>query len=127
MAYLVDDVDAVVELLPLQDGVQVVQPILQVLFSVAKGDDDGDFLQRLTVLGSEASAVLHIGIVLLYLLQIHRGVELHPERTHWGRPTRETVQVNQSLVIGSYSATRVQKVQCPEPKIRPTVIWVTSE
>lgn len=44
--YLVDDVDSVVQLLPLQDGVQVVQPELQVFVSFAERDDDGHLLQR---------------------------------------------------------------------------------
>lgn len=66
---------------------QVVQPVLQVLVSIAEGDDDGDFLQRLTVFGHEASAQLHVGVLLLYVLQVHWCVKLHPQRTHWGQET----------------------------------------
>lgn len=41
LSHLVDDVDAVVDPLPSEDGVQVVEPVLQVVFSVAERDDDG--------------------------------------------------------------------------------------
>lgn len=81
-AYLVDDVNAVVQLLPLQDGVQVVQPELQVLVSMAERDDERHFLQRLAVFGLEASARLHVGVLLLDLLQAHGVAELHPQRTN---------------------------------------------
>lgn len=80
--YLVDDVDPVVELLPLQDRVQIVQPVLKVLFSVAERDDDGHFLQRLAVFGFEASARLHVGVLLFYQLQVYRNVKLHSQGTH---------------------------------------------
>ena len=81
-AYLVDDVDSIVQLLSLQDRVQVVQPELEVLVSFAERDDDGDLLQRHAVFGSEAPAHLHVGVVPLHLLQIHRSIKLHPQRTH---------------------------------------------
>ena len=80
--YLVDDVDSVVQLLSLQDGVQVVEPVLQVLVSVAERDDDGDFLQRLAVFGFEASARPQVRVALRYLLQTDGGGELHPQGTH---------------------------------------------
>lgn len=38
---LVDDVDAVVNPLPPEDRVEVVEPVLQVIFSVTERDDDG--------------------------------------------------------------------------------------
>lgn len=40
-SYLVDDVDAVVDLLPSEDRVEIVEPVLQVVFSVAEWNDDG--------------------------------------------------------------------------------------
>lgn len=40
-AYLVDDVDAVVDLLPSEDRVEVVEPVLEVIFPVTERDDDG--------------------------------------------------------------------------------------
>ena len=80
--YLVDDVDPVVELLSLQDGVQVQQPVLQVFVSVPERDDDGDLLLRHAVFGCVASAQLHVGVILLYLLHNHGNVELYPQRTH---------------------------------------------
>lgn len=41
LIYLVDDVDAVVNLLPSKDRVEVVEPVLKVVFSVTERDDDG--------------------------------------------------------------------------------------
>lgn len=39
--YLVDDVDAVVNPLPSKDRVEVVEPVLKVVFPVTERDDDG--------------------------------------------------------------------------------------
>lgn len=41
LTYLVDDVDAVINPLPSEDRVEVVEPVLQVVFPVTKWDDDG--------------------------------------------------------------------------------------
>lgn len=45
---LVDDVDTIVQLLPLQKGVQVLQQIYQVLLSVPVGNEDSHPLHGLT-------------------------------------------------------------------------------
>lgn len=58
LSYLVDDVDAVVDLLAAEDGVEVVQPVLQVVFPVAEWDDDGD-------LEAAATALLSVSLALL--------------------------------------------------------------
>lgn len=41
VTYLVDDVDAVVNPLSSENRVEVVKPVLQVVFSVTEWDDDG--------------------------------------------------------------------------------------
>lgn len=41
-SYLVDDVYAVVDLLPSENRVEIVEPVLQVIFSVTEWNDDGD-------------------------------------------------------------------------------------
>lgn len=41
-AYLVDDVDAIINLLSSEDRVEVVEPVLQVIFSVPEWNDDGN-------------------------------------------------------------------------------------
>lgn len=41
LTYLVDDVDAIVNPLPSEDRVEVVKPVLEVVFSVTKWNDDG--------------------------------------------------------------------------------------
>lgn len=63
-----DDVDAVIQLLPLQEGVQVLQQVDQVLLSVPVGNEDGDPLQGLTFLGTIAASG-HFGVLCLYFLQ----------------------------------------------------------
>lgn len=83
--HLVDDVDSVVELLPLQNRVKVVEPELEVFVSLTERDDDGDLLQRHAVLGSEPAAGKDVGVVPLDLLQANWDVELHPEGANWGR------------------------------------------
>lgn len=40
-SYLVDDVDAVVDFLPPENRVEIVEPVLQVVFSVTEWNDDG--------------------------------------------------------------------------------------
>lgn len=52
LSYLVDDVDAVVDLLAAEDGVEVVQPVLQVVFPVAEWDDNGNLEAATSVLVS---------------------------------------------------------------------------
>lgn len=66
--HLVDDVDAVVKLLPLQEGMQVFQQVDQVLLSVPVGNEDGHPLQRLTFLRM-IPASGHFGVFGLYFLQ----------------------------------------------------------
>ncbi len=46
LSYLVDDVDAVVNPLPSEDRVEVVEPVLKVVFSVTKWDDDRHLNKR---------------------------------------------------------------------------------
>lgn len=47
--YLVDDIDAVINPLPPEDRVEVVEPVLQVVFSVAERDDDRHLCKRETL------------------------------------------------------------------------------
>lgn len=63
LSYLVDDVDAVVDLLPPQDGVEVVQPVLQVVLPVAERDDDGDLEPAATT------------VLLSHWVALHRVVD----------------------------------------------------
>lgn len=80
--YLVDDVDSVVQLLPLQDGVQVVEPVLEMLLSVPEGDDNGHLLQRLTLAGLESASTQNRRVFLPHLVQTDVDVEIHPQRPH---------------------------------------------
>lgn len=82
--HLVDDVDSVVQLLPLQDGVQVVEPVLEMLLALPERDDDGHLLERHTLSGLEPPARLDSRVHLLHLSQTHGDGEIHPKRPHWG-------------------------------------------
>lgn len=79
---MVDDINAIVELLPLQDRVQVIKPELEVLISFPKGDDDGHFLQSYAVFGFEASSHLQCRVLISRLLEAHWIGKLYPEWTH---------------------------------------------
>lgn len=46
LPHLVNNVDAVVQLLPLQEGVEVLQEVQQVPLPIAVRDEDGHALQR---------------------------------------------------------------------------------
>lgn len=79
---LVDDVDAVVELLPLEDWVQVIQPELEVLVSFPEGDDDGHFLQGYAVFGFKASSLLQRRVLIPHQIEAHWRGKLDSERAH---------------------------------------------
>ena len=66
--HLVDDVDAVVQLLPLQEGVKVLQQVQQVLLPVPVRDEDGNPLQSPALLRAIPASV-HLGVLCLDLLQ----------------------------------------------------------
>ena len=81
--YLIDDVDAVIQLLSLQDRVEVVEPELEVLIPVPKRYDDGNLLQGDAVFGCVAPARSQAHVILHDLLQRDGGFELHLQRAHW--------------------------------------------
>ena len=58
--HLVDDVDAVVELLSLQERMHVVEEDLEVMFALSVRDDDGDVVPRAAVGRSPQSAGLQL-------------------------------------------------------------------
>lgn len=65
--YLVNDINAILELLSLQKWVQVVQQKLEVMFSVSVGDDNSCSVPGLTVRWPVASATHHQRILSLNL------------------------------------------------------------
>lgn len=66
--HLVDNVDAIVQLLPLQEGVKVFQQVQQVLLPVPVRDEDGDALQSPALLRA-IPASAHRGVLCLDFLQ----------------------------------------------------------
>lgn len=65
--YLVNDINAILELLSLQKWVQVVQQKLEVMFSVSVGDDNSGSVPGLTVRWPVPSATHHQRILPLNL------------------------------------------------------------
>ena len=61
--HLVDNVDAVVELLSLQERMHVVEEELQVMLALSVGDDDGDVVSRAAVGRSPQSAGLQLWVL----------------------------------------------------------------
>ena len=72
--YLVDNINGVVQLLPLQEWMQVRQKVEKVLFSVAVRDEDGYALPRCAVRGLVLS-LSHFFVFLLDVLQCQRRLE----------------------------------------------------
>lgn len=72
--YLLDDINGVVELLPLQKGVQVVQEVEEVFLSAAMRDEDRHALPRCAVCGL-ILAFSHSFVVTLHILQFQRGLK----------------------------------------------------
>lgn len=89
-----DDIDAILQLLPLQEGVQMFQQVHQVFLSVPVGDEDGDPLQSLTFL-RVILASGHLGIFCLDFFQCEVWFEnklaLAPYNKHREQAKRQTV------------------------------------
>lgn len=88
--HLVDDVDAVSHLLPAQDGVQVVQPVLEMVFTVSEGDEDGHLLPGQAVWGGVLATLAHIGVLPLHPLHAHGRAELDEQAPNCKREGRVT-------------------------------------
>lgn len=58
-SHLMNDINSIVQLLPLQKRMQVVEQELKVVFSVSVGNDDGCSVPRLTVRRPVASTTYH--------------------------------------------------------------------
>lgn len=74
--HLVDNIDAVVQLLTLQDWVQVIQPVLEVFLPFSEWNNDGHLVRRDAVLGRIATAHLHLRVLLRHKCQVHRHIKL---------------------------------------------------
>ena len=74
--HLIDNVDAVVQLLPLEDWVQVIQPVLEVFLPVAEWNNDGHLVRRDAVLGGVATTHLHLRVLFRQKHQVHRRLKL---------------------------------------------------
>ena len=68
-SHLVYDVDPIVELLPLEEGVQVIEEELEVVFAVPVGDDDGRAVPGLTAGRPVPPPPHHQGVLPLHLRQ----------------------------------------------------------
>lgn len=75
MTHLVNDVDGVAELLPLQERVQVVEQELEVVLPVPVGDDDGRPVSGLAAGRPVAPPPHHQGVLPPDLVQREAGRE----------------------------------------------------
>ena len=80
VAHLVDDVDAVAELLTLQEGVEVVEEELEVVFPVTVRDDDGRAVPGLTARRPVAAPSHHQGVLTPHLRHSQARGEAHMDR-----------------------------------------------
>lgn len=72
--YLLDDINGIVYLLPLQKGVQVVHKVEEVFLSAAMRDEDRYALPRYAVWGL-ILAFSHSFVFHLHILQFQRGLK----------------------------------------------------
>lgn len=63
------DINPVLDLLPLEEGVQVVEQDPEVVLAVSVGDDNGCAVPRLAVRRPVMPPAHHQGVFALYLLQ----------------------------------------------------------
>lgn len=73
--HLVNDIDAVIELLTLKEGMQVVEQELEVVFSVPVGNDNGSTVPGITVRRPVAPPTDHEWILPLHLGERQFGRE----------------------------------------------------
>lgn len=78
-----DDVDGVVELLPLEERVQVIQEELEVVLPASVGNDDGGAVAGLAVGRPVAPPSDDQWVLPLYLSQGQAGREGDMDRTTW--------------------------------------------
>lgn len=76
------DVDAVMYLLSLQEGVQVVEECSQVALPVSVGNHDSGVVPRFTVWRTVMASGGHQRVLLFYLRQGKGGGQVHRHRTH---------------------------------------------
>lgn len=69
VSHLVNNVNPVLDLLPLEEGVQVVEQDPEVVLPAPVGDDDGRPVPRLAVWRPVAPPAHHQRVFALYLLQ----------------------------------------------------------
>lgn len=70
--YLVNDINTIIQLLPLQEGMKVLQEVHQVFLSITVWNNDGDLLDSLTLFRVILASV-HIGVFCLHFLQSEIG------------------------------------------------------
>lgn len=72
--YLLDDINGIMELLPLQEGVQVVHQVEEVPLSAAVGDENRHALPRDAVWGL-VHTLCHAFVFPLHILEFQRGLK----------------------------------------------------
>lgn len=72
--YLLDDINGIMELLPLQEGVQVVHQVEEVPLSAAVGDENRHALPRDAVWGL-VHTLRHAFVFPLHVLEFQRGLK----------------------------------------------------
>lgn len=82
LAQLVDDVDAVVDLLPSKDRVKIMEPVLQVILSMTKRDDDGNLPSGPTVGRGVSASLCDVGVFFLHSFHRHLGTKLDQQTPH---------------------------------------------
>lgn len=87
------DVDAVVDLLSLQERVEVIEEGTEVCLPVPVRNHDGSVVARFTVWRPIASAWQHQRVPLSDLLQSQRRGKMHRHRSDWERKGEETSHI----------------------------------
>ncbi len=82
--YLLDDINGVVYLLPLQNGVQVVQEVEEVSLSAAMRDEDCYVLPRCAV-WRLILAFSHSLVLILHVFQCQGGLKGQLHKSLYGR------------------------------------------
>lgn len=101
-----DDVDAILQLLSLQEGMEVLQQVRQVSLSVPVRNEDGDPLQGLTFLRVIPASV-YFGIFCLHVFQ-------------------SKIWFENELVLPSYNQNRTQETRVAISSSVDRLTWAST-
>lgn len=117
---------------------QVIQPVLEVFLPVTERNNDGHLVGRDAVLGGIAAAHLHLWVLFLHKLQVHRHVKLDHHGADYRGGRKEKLagysvppghSLRRHILLGGSVATKkalmssTRTTDHPRKPLRPRQSW----